>query len=425
MRWLIVCSMHHWSQGGIGAYVAHFVKYACAAGWRVDLVTRPSDVLPRGAVVHPVETPDRGSDFEARVARLREIERIRPYRYGIWAKAAAEKLLELELEADAVEFADCFGEAYVALRSRRVRERWISTPMMIYAHSAMFVEEEINQADMMRFGRGVYHEWERSALREADGVAAASRLLLERLPPARASAVLPYPIEPLPIAPPVDSERIVVAGTIQPRKGIDTWVRSLNSVFSRRPRAEAVLIGPDTPTSPDGTSMIEHVFELLAPKHGDRLKWIGPASYDELIEEIDRSAVVVVPSVFDTFSLMAADALGRGRPVVVSSRVGIREHVEGLDTFPVHDAEALAEAQLRILADRAAARRRALNAREQLAEACAPLRHLERRAEFARSLTAHPSEVGDEAAPDAIDQMAAFIDSVEERERAVGAGGGA
>ena len=53
MRWLIVSSMHHSSHGGIGAYVAQFVEHATAAGWRVDLVTRPSDVLPPGAVIHP------------------------------------------------------------------------------------------------------------------------------------------------------------------------------------------------------------------------------------------------------------------------------------------------------------------------------------------------------------------------------------
>jgi glycosyltransferase involved in cell wall biosynthesis len=292
---------------------------------------------------------------------------------------------------------------------------------MIFAHSAMFVEEEINRADFTRFGREIYHDWERSALQSADGVAAASQLLLDRLCPARAAAVIPYPLVPLSISPPSESERILVAATIQPRKGVDTWVRSLNKVFSQRPRAEAVLIGPDTPTSPDGASMVEHVFALLEEKYRSRLSWIGPASYQRLIEEIDKSAVAVVPSVFDAFSLMAADALGRGRPVVVSDQTGICEHVVGLETFPVHDADALAEAQLRILADRDAARRRALECRDQLVEVCSPQRHLARRAEFALSLTPHPPEAGDERTPDAIDQMAAFVDSVEAMERSAAA----
>lgn len=418
MRWLLVCSMHHWSQGGIGGYVAHFVRHACEAGWRVDLVTRPSALLPAGAVVHTVETTDMAPGFQGRIARLREIERIRPYRYGLWARAAAQRLLQFEPDVDAVEFADCFAEGYVALRSTRVRGRFSGVPMVIHAHSPMFVEEHVNRADRSRFGRDIYHAWERSALQSADGVAAASRLLLDRLPPVEHPAIIPYPIEPLPLVPPSKEERILLAATIQPRKGVDVWVKSLNVVLARRPGATAILVGPDTPTSPLGTSMVAHLFELLDVQHRDRLIWTGAISYEGLIEEIDRSSLVVVPSRFDAFSLFAADALGRGRPVIITDQVGIGEHIRSLVRVPAGDVEALAEAQLRVLSDPEVSRGAAIEARSALVEACSPSKHLERRAAFAMSLKGRRCIDVEPDGPEPIDQMADFIESVEEAERA-------
>src|SRR5215510_4159023 len=92
MRWLLVSSQHHPSQGGIGAYVARFVAVAREAGWQLELVTRPSDQHPPGATVHDVTTADMHEDFAARLPALRRIERVRPYRYALWSRAVAEKL---------------------------------------------------------------------------------------------------------------------------------------------------------------------------------------------------------------------------------------------------------------------------------------------------------------------------------------------
>src|SRR5215510_13869572 len=93
MRWLLVSSQHHPMHGGIGTYVSRFVQCASAAGWNVDLVTRPSDVLPRQGNIHEVTTLDQDPSFDERVSALRQAERIRPYRYALWSKATAEHLL--------------------------------------------------------------------------------------------------------------------------------------------------------------------------------------------------------------------------------------------------------------------------------------------------------------------------------------------
>src|SRR5262245_14788480 len=107
MRIVLVSSQHHPAQGGIGAYVAEFVDVACEAGWTVQLITRPGPLLPQGCKPLLVTTADAQPQFSKHVVALRQIERIRPYRYGLWSLAVARRLLDLDELPDVVEFVDC------------------------------------------------------------------------------------------------------------------------------------------------------------------------------------------------------------------------------------------------------------------------------------------------------------------------------
>ena len=141
MRWLLVSSQHHPSHGGIGAYVARFVGVARAAGWTIDLMTRPGALHPPGATVHEVTTPDMLDDFAARLPALRRIERVRPYRYALWSRAVAERLSSIDGDFDAIEFVDSQAEGFVAIGGRQLRGRFArgGAPMLIHAHTPMFV----------------------------------------------------------------------------------------------------------------------------------------------------------------------------------------------------------------------------------------------------------------------------------------------
>ncbi len=427
MRWLLVSSQHHPSHGGIGTYVAQFIQAAVDAGWRVDLLTRPGQSYPRGAHVHEVTTSDMNAAFNRRIETLRRIERVRPYRYALWSHAVAQQLAQLTGEYDAIEFVDCQAEGYASLGSRHVRQRYEGVPMILHAHTPMFVEEAVNHADPSRFGRSIYHRWERQAIALADGVIITSAQLQQKLPPMQASAIIPYPIVVNPLQMPKSSsdsatqnETIVLVGSVQPRKGVDVWGRSLNHVLRKRPRANALLIGPDTPTAPDGGSMADYVKQLIdAPVHS-RFSYIGSQPHTKVLQYIQHAALVVVPSLFESFSFVAAEAIAAERPVIVSDHVGIGEHVPSLPRVKAGEVEPLAAMQIAMLEQKEKAKQLAAACHAELLEACSPHRHIQQRIAFWESLQARVSQsvsIDDATHCDTAEELESFIKFVEEQER--------
>ena|SRR5438477_2650906 len=421
MRWLLVSAQHHPSHGGIGTYVSRFVEAATDAGWSVDLITRPGDLHPAKAKIHQLTTLDQDDSFQDRIAGLRKIERIRPYRYALWAKSVAEHLLKMQPNFDAVEFVDCQAEGYAALCSPRVRRRWRGVPMIVHAHTPMFIEEQINGCDPNRFGRAIYHRWERAALENYDGIIVTSRLLAQRMPRGVPCQVIPYPIKSTNAIGPAKPRRdqILFAGSIQPRKGVDVWARSLNGVFHARPEMSAAMVGPDTLNGPGASSMVDHVMGLLAPEFRNRLQWLGARPHHEVLRLMADAALVVVPSVFESFSFVAAEALDLGTPVLVSDQVGLAEHVPDMPQCAAGDADALAHAQLELLANPRTTAEIASRCRERLHAACSPQRHLRDRREFVRSVQAAlDCRTPDVLEVDGLDEVESFIDATERAEAA-------
>lgn len=425
MRWLLVSSQHHPTHGGIGTYASLFCTAAVNHGWQVELITRPSTLIPKGVIAHQITTPDMEPSFAERLPALRAIERVRPYRYALWSLAVAEKLLQLKNTYDAVEFVDSQAEGYVSLTSNSVRRhiRNICNAVIVHAHTPMFVEEQINGADHLRFGRSIYHNWERGAIGMADGVITASNLLRNTLAPEQPSTVIPYPVvcehAQHDTATTVQPNMLLV-GTVQPRKGVHTWARSLNRVFVEHPTVIATLIGPDTPSATDGTSMIEFVRSLIHARFRDRFHWRGPLPHREVINAISKATAVVVPSVFDNEPFVVSEALCVGTPVIVSDKVGWIEHVPALPVFSADDHDALASIQIDALAQPEEARVIAATCKEQLLHCCDPVAHLERKKTFAQSLQPMQyRDSTDHAANDTLDSTRDFISSVEEAEVAL------
>jgi hypothetical protein len=325
----------------------------------------------------------------------------------------AEQLLSVEGQPDVIEFVDCQAEGFVSLTSQHVRDRFAEAAFVISAHTPMWINERYPGADPDRFGRPIYHAWERTALQAADGVIVPSRGLRDRLNLETPALVSCLPMTESPASAAMGSQMILLIGSVQPPKGVDVWARSLNRVLLAKPKATAVLIGTDTPTAPDGLSMAAHIQRLIDPRVLDRFRWIGAVSHDHAMRFVDDAAMVVVPSTFESFSYAAAEAVMRGRSVIVSDQVGLREHIPNLLTVPVGDADALAEAQLQILVDADEAHQQALHAREQLLAACRADRLLAERAKFYRSLPRRCSAAIKDHQQEAMDRMAEWLRLIE------------
>ncbi|WP_269525693.1 glycosyltransferase [Coraliomargarita parva] len=118
---------------------------------------------------------------------------------------------------------------------------------------------------------------------------------------------LARPIKP----PPAKIHRICFAGRLAPEKNIDRIVQAAREL----PQVE-FIIGGDGP--------LRRELEDSA-KGLHNLRFSGWMNREELIDMIDSSSLLLLPSKVETFGSVALEAMARGRPAVVSSNAGIHD----------------------------------------------------------------------------------------------------
>jgi glycosyltransferase involved in cell wall biosynthesis len=143
-------------------------------------------------------------------------------------------------------------------------------------------------------------------------------------------------------------EKLITAvGRLTSQKGFDDLIRAFPIILKYAPNARLLLIG-------DGYMRSE--LQELAQYEGvaSRITLAGFISDPDLIDAIKSSDVIVVPSRFEPFGIIALEAMAAGVPVVVS-RVGglaeiVQDTVDGLEVDP-NKPESIAEATVRIILD--------------------------------------------------------------------------
>lgn len=112
-------------------------------------------------------------------------------------------------------------------------------------------------------------------------------------------------------APPPRVTRICFAGRLAPEKNIHRVIEAARAL----PAIEFV-IGGDGPLRR----------ELEAAARGlDNVRFTGWLAREELIDLLDRSSLLLLPSQVETFGSVALEAMARGRPALVSANAGIHD----------------------------------------------------------------------------------------------------
>lgn len=177
-------------------------------------------------------------------------------------------------------------------------------------------------------------ETERRLVHAVDRVVAATeherRLLRQiyRVPPARVE-VIPLGVDlerfqprdraaaraVLGVAP---GDRILLAiGRIQPLKGLDILIRALADMTDRA-GVRLLVIGGDDRALPEIARLRATADEVGVT---DAVEFVGPVPHDDLATYYNAADLVVVPSFYESFGLVAVEAMASGVPVV-ASRVG-------------------------------------------------------------------------------------------------------
>jgi teichuronic acid biosynthesis glycosyltransferase TuaC len=139
--------------------------------------------------------------------------------------------------------------------------------------------------------------------------------------------------------------RILFVGNVRRVKGLDVLVRALASLQSALPEVHLRVIGSALSPSYRRDEM---AVRRLAISLGiaNRIAFLGHLGPADVSEEMQRAAVVVVPSRRESFSAVTIEALASGTPVVATRCGGPEELLDDAAgrLVPVDDPSAMATA---------------------------------------------------------------------------------
>jgi len=141
-----------------------------------------------------------------------------------------------------------------------------------------------------------------------------------------------------------DKKYVLYFGRFQLHKGFHTLVHALPRFFERYPDAYAVLVGRDMET-PLGSSMVAYA-RAHCRQFADRLILLENLRHAQLYPVIDRSHLVVLPSLIDNLPNSCLEAMGLGKVVIGTRGTSFEELItDGVNGFLVepNSPDALAD----------------------------------------------------------------------------------
>jgi D-inositol-3-phosphate glycosyltransferase len=149
---------------------------------------------------------------------------------------------------------------------------------------------------------------------------------------------------------PARDRNILFVGRIEPLKGVDTLLQAMALIQERYPAAaenvDVTIIGGDPWSNDPDLEMarLQAMREQLGIR--DIVTFIGARDQNELPFYYAAAEIVVMPSHYESFGMVALEAMASGTPVVASEVGGLAFLVrDGENGFhvPSRDPEALAE----------------------------------------------------------------------------------
>ncbi len=163
-----------------------------------------------------------------------------------------------------------------------------------------------------------------------------------------------------------DQKVVLFVGRIDPIKGIDTLLDSFATVAASMPEAVLAIVGGDLDESGEPVGPLSIVHDRIrAMGHLDRVRLFGSQPQNRLPIFYSAADVVSVPSRYESFGLVAVEAMACGAPVVASRAGGLIFTIEDGETgilAPYDQPQIHADAILSILNDAELAARMGLSA---------------------------------------------------------------
>ena len=258
-------------------------------------------------------------------------------------------------------------EALAALAGRALGHR--RAKVVLEVHGDWRTLARLYGSPLRRLAAPVADRLAALAVRRADAVRALSPFTIELVrsygaEPAAAfatysdlSAFADPPVQPLPVDP-----SVLFVGVLERYKNLDGLAAAWRLAAPRAPGARLRIVGKGRERA---------IVERLVSDLPTQTEWTPELTPTEVVRALDESSLLVLPSRSEGLPRVALEALLRGRPVVGARAGGIPDAVQhetnGL-LVAVGDPQALADALVRALADRALLERLAAAARASVAQ---------------------------------------------------------
>jgi len=114
---------------------------------------------------------------------------------------------------------------------------------------------------------------------------------------------------------------VVFIGRLVPQKGVEYLIRAVPLIVRNHGETKFLIAG-------DGWSRSNLESVATATGYGDKIRFLGFISDSERIELLKIADVLVIPSIYEPFGIVALEGMTAGVPVVASNVGGLSEIIE-------------------------------------------------------------------------------------------------
>ncbi|MBI2333308.1 MAG: glycosyltransferase [Chloroflexi bacterium] len=342
--------------GGMNVYVRDLTRELGRQGIHVDVFTRSQDEhVPH--VVHELGYGNRVVHIPAGPEEPRSKSAIAQY-IPEFAEGVRKFAEEKGIPYDVIHSHYWMS----GLAAEQLSDAWGGTPIVHMYHTLGEMKNRVARSEDEKAGEDRLHG-ERQVLRRANRIVVATLAELTQLrflyrADSNKMTVIPPGVDtghfyPIPadeakqyIGLKPENRMILFVGRIEPLKGVDTLIQAMScldlSLTSRDRPVHLAIIGGEPDVSPEEMSeemaRLQTICDDLCM--GGTVVFLGKRAQDTLPYYYSAAEVLVMPSLYESFGMVALEAMASGTPVIASEVGGLGYLVQdGVTGYTVPDSD--------------------------------------------------------------------------------------
>ncbi|MBI3169164.1 MAG: glycosyltransferase [Chloroflexi bacterium] len=342
--------------GGMNVYVRDLTRELGRLGIHVDVFTRSQDEhVPH--VVHELGYGNRVVHIPAGPEEPRSKSAIAQY-IPEFAEGVRKFAEEKGIPYDVIHSHYWMS----GLAAEQLSDAWGGTPIVHMYHTLGEMKNRVARSEDEKAGEDRLHG-ERQVLRRANRIVVATLAELTQLrflyrADSNKMTVIPPGVDtghfyPIPadeakqyIGLKPENRMILFVGRIEPLKGVDTLIQAMScldlSLTSRDRPVHLAIIGGEPDVSPEEMSeemaRLQTICDDLCM--GGTVVFLGKRAQDTLPYYYSAAEVLVMPSLYESFGMVALEAMASGTPVIASEVGGLGYLVQdGVTGYTVPDSD--------------------------------------------------------------------------------------